>query len=45
MNIGALTEFHYVRVISINGASGQVFLIDPDAADEAFGEDIDLVLL
>ncbi|KAE8899242.1 hypothetical protein PF005_g25465 [Phytophthora fragariae] len=44
-HIAALSEFHYVRVTSISGDSARVAIIEPDAADEDFGEGIDIALL
>ncbi|KAG2934266.1 hypothetical protein PC116_g10576 [Phytophthora cactorum] len=45
MHVGALTEFQYVRVTSMDEASDRVSLVDPDSADEEFGEEIELGLL
>ncbi|RLN51269.1 hypothetical protein BBJ28_00023443 [Nothophytophthora sp. Chile5] len=43
--VPSLSEFHYVRVVSVDGSKAHVVLIDPDEADEDFSDAIDTTVL
>ncbi|KAG4043403.1 hypothetical protein PC123_g21123 [Phytophthora cactorum] len=43
--VPTLSEFHYVRVVPVNGSKAEVSLIDFDEADEDFKLAIDVPIL
>jgi hypothetical protein len=44
-HVHEFTEFHYVRVVSVNGSAAQVSLIVPGAANEDIEDEIPLKVL
>ncbi|KAG3099252.1 hypothetical protein PI124_g19874 [Phytophthora idaei] len=44
-HVPALTEFHYVRVVSVTGSSARISLVDPDGTEDEFAEEIETSVL